>query len=138
MNKKTFLLYRKQDGGCDYTIGCGMSLSVIRASSMEEAIEIVAGTKKDWKKEALESESYEDYLDEMTHATYLLNASEDPDNDCACSTMILYEMADSRDILPILRAKLAEIDSFQESLDQKVQQEQELKEFERLKKKLGK
>lgn len=34
MSKKKFLLYREQDGGCDYTIGCGVSLSVIRASSI--------------------------------------------------------------------------------------------------------
>lgn len=38
MSKKTFLLYREQDGGCDYTIGCGVALNTIRASSIEEAI----------------------------------------------------------------------------------------------------
>lgn len=134
---KTYLLYREQEGGCDYTIGCGLSVSTIRANSMEEAIAKVVGTK-DWKKEALEDESYEDFLDELVHDTYLLNANENRDNDRACCEMTLYEVSEKKNMLPLLRKKLADIKEFRESLDQKAQSEHELKEFERLKKKLKK
>lgn len=32
-----FLLVRKQDGGCDHTIGCGVAVHEIEAASLDEA-----------------------------------------------------------------------------------------------------
>ena len=32
-----FYLFEEQDGGCDYTIGCGFRLTTLKAKSMEDA-----------------------------------------------------------------------------------------------------
>lgn len=39
-----FLLVREQSGGCDYTINCGLDVSVIVAESMAAALEQVRQT----------------------------------------------------------------------------------------------
>lgn len=35
--KKSYYLWETQDGGCDYSIGCGYRLTKIEAESLEEA-----------------------------------------------------------------------------------------------------
>ena len=133
---KTYLLYREQSDGCDYTIGCGRSLTSIKASSMEEALEKIAGLDPDWKSEISESESREDYIFSIINDSYLANA--DLDNEQSCIEMTLYEVSNEKNILPILRKKIDELKEFKIVLDKKSQDRQELKEFERLKKKFEK
>jgi hypothetical protein len=33
-----YYLYEEQDGGCDYSIGCGLRLTRLKATNMEDAI----------------------------------------------------------------------------------------------------
>jgi hypothetical protein len=44
---KKFIAHIKQDGGCDYTIGCGVNLLTIDASNIEEAKEKMKETIKE-------------------------------------------------------------------------------------------
>lgn len=136
---KTYLFYRKQEGGCDYTIGCGQTIDVFQASSMEEAVEKIVGPDIDWRKKALESKyGHDSYLSDYLHSRYLSNADDNPDNDCSCSKMFLYEVSAEQDILSILKQKIVEVKAFGKELDQKEQEREELAQYERLKKKLGK
>lgn len=41
IGEKTYIAYLEQDGGCDYTIGCGKLVIDLAADNMEEAIEII-------------------------------------------------------------------------------------------------
>ena len=54
---KKYLAYLEQDGGCDYTIGCGISKLIIEAEDIKEA--------KNKIEEILE-ESWLDLLDRCT------------------------------------------------------------------------
>lgn len=143
MIEKTFLLYRHQAPQCD---SCRASISlikVIKAVSVEEALEKIALTliDQDWKEKALdESIDYKQYLDEVILNTYLLDPKE-ADNigayDYSCFEMMLYECTSEMDVLPFFRQKITEIRDFQKVLDQKVQEKNDLKEYEQLKKRIA-
>ena len=42
---KKFLVVEEQDGGCDYTIGCGVKVSFIEAEEMRDAAKIYIDNK---------------------------------------------------------------------------------------------
>lgn len=134
---KTYLLVRRQGGGCDYTIGCGISVSSFQAESMEAAKQKIVDLEEDWKKQAREAEDPLYYLDLCIRESHIFDV--DPRNDCtACEEIDLYEISGSFDMVPILKEKLADINSFKRELETEAAQARDLKEFERLKKKLGK
>ena len=134
---KTYLLVRRQGGGCDYTIGCGISVSSFQAESMEAAKLKIVDLEEDWKKQAREAKDPLYYLDLCIRESHIFDV--DPRNDCtACEEIDLYEISGSFDMVPILKEKLADINSFKRELETEAAQARDLKEFERLKKKLGK
>lgn len=134
---KTYLLVRRQGGGCDYTIGCGISVSSFQAESMEDAERKIVDLEEDWKKQAREAEDPFYYLDLCIRESHIFDV--DPRNDCsACEEIELYEISDSLDMVPILREKLNNINAFKRELEAEVVKARDLAEFERLKKKLGK
>jgi hypothetical protein len=142
MNEKTFLLYRHQAPQCDYCRNSLQSIEIIKAVSVEEALEKIAATlmDKDWKVKASdESRDYKEYLDEMILNTYLLDPRE-ADNigayEHSCFDMILYECVSEKDVLPIFRQKISEVRDFKKLLDQKAQEKNDLEEYEQLKKRI--
>lgn len=143
MSKKTFLLYQHQAPQCDSCRASISSFKIIKAVSVEEALEKIASTliDKDWKEKALdESQDYKQYLDEVILNTYLLDPKEADDigaYEHSCFEMILYECSSEKDVLPIFRQKIAEIRDFQKVLDRKAQEKNDLEEYEHLKKRIA-
>lgn len=134
---KTYLVVRRQGGGCDYTIGCGISVGSFQAESMEAAERKIVDLDDDWKKQAKEAEDPLYYLDLCIRESSIFDV--DPRNDCSeCEEVSLYEISDSLDMVPILKEKLADINGFKKELEAEATQARDLKEFERLKKKLRK
>jgi hypothetical protein len=120
---KTYLYIRRQNGGCDYTIGCGISIEEIRAKSLEDAIDKIIDLPKDWK---------ESWDEDMIYGTGLARIDDDIDG------AELIEITSSTDIMPILQAKLKEVKAFQEEAEKKVNEDIERKKYEELKKKFEK
>jgi ribosome-associated translation inhibitor RaiA len=65
---KEFIVIKKQSNGCDYTIGCGISISYVSAESEEAAIDKIFGFNENELREAIEEhildygEKWEYYL----------------------------------------------------------------------------
>lgn len=137
---KTFLYIRRQDKGCDYTIGCGISVSYIKADSKEEAIKKIIDLPDNWKEELEEWIKEGDDIEDCYHDTiadsglgYIMS---DEYNSINSATLI--EIVDEIDMMPILEEKFAEAEAFKKGLMNKANEDAELKQYEKLKKKLGK
>jgi len=134
--KMKYYLIRVQAGqGCDYTIGCGLNVSHLRAKNKEDAIKEVIGLPDDWKESF--SKDWEDY---MYDTGYLGDAEDDMERQI--ESVDLLEVNEEIDMMPILKAKLAEVkghfQSLQDQKDLKAKEARDLAEFERLKKKFKK
>lgn len=104
---KTYLAYIEQKHGCDYTIGCGKDLSKFEAEDMKEAVYHVENALCEW------SESLFKTLKAVT----------------------VYETPSSMEInLTALRIRFADE---QRIATEKANDEKDLQEFERLKKKFN-
>lgn len=127
-----YYLFRRQSGqGCDYTIGCGLSLERLSAKTKEEAIEEVIDLPDDWQE--IEDE---DELHDILCDTGLSDA--DPAGFRPMSEVTLLEVASETDLLPILRAKLAEVNALKEKRAAQRQEEAERAQYEKLRKKFAK
>jgi hypothetical protein len=123
---KLFLLVMHQDGGCDYSIGCGTTVSTIHANSKEEAIESAIKLRKNWK-ELITEKKYE-ITDVLDTAIYVLKYS-----DTACDEISLYEISDKINLIPIITKTIEEIEKYQKTLIEKNKEENEFKKYQELK-----
>ena len=134
--KMKYYLVRVQKGeGCDYTIGCGLDVTLLSAKNKEEAIQKVIGLPSDWK------ETFsEDWEDEIYDTGYLGDA--EPNRYQQIESVSLLEVNEEIDMMPILKAKLAEVrghfQAIQDQKDLEAKEARDLVEFERLQKKFKK
>ena len=115
MNKYLFVEY--QDGGCDYTIGCGVRLTDIDAASMKEATEIFVKNVEDNHRE-----------DGILYSNHW-------DGDGTPDRISVYEVTDGGmlDMNAIWEKAQTEV----EAREMKIKEAKEREEFERLKKKFS-
>lgn len=123
-------MVRRQNNGCDYTIGCGISISELKASSMAEAIENAIDLDPNWKEKA-KSAFASDYIDDMIADSALGYLSRE--NPIVKAEILA--VVESVDLIPIIVAKLQEIDAFKDALLKETQEEKERDQYKRLKKK---
>jgi len=132
---KYYLIRVQAEQGCDYTIGCGVDVTQISAKNLGEAIQKVVGVPSDWR--STFSEGWEDYIYNEGHLGDAVI-----DRERQIESVSLLEVNEEIDMMPILKAKLAEIKShFQYLRDEKdleAKEARDLAEFERLKKKFKK
>lgn len=128
---KTFLLIKQQDNGCDYTIGCGVTVSLFKAESMEAAKKKLINLDDNWKKECQNNDNSIDFL---LHEGLISYVNEE--SDFCCTEIELYEVSDSFNMIPLLKEKTAEIEAYQKQLEEEEITAHDIKEFERLKNKL--
>lgn len=137
---KEYYYIRRQSAGCDYSIGCGVSIGRISASSKEEAIERIIGLSAEWEKEyraaVKNGKDAEDYYSDLIASTGLYTVSPNKENSIFHAQLL--EVVSDTDILPILEAKLLEISSLKDSLLKEEQEKFERKQYEKLKKKFDK
>lgn len=137
MSKK-FLYIRRQENGCDYTIGCGISVRIIKADSKEEAIKKIIDLPDNWKEELVNWIGQDNDIDGCYHDTVAdtgLSAVMDGEYENPIDSADLIEVADEIDMLPILEAKLEETEAFKKKLHEEAQEKSEREQYEKLKKK---
>lgn len=107
----------RQDGeGCDYSIGCGVRVVEVEATSRATA-----------EKLAIKSCDMDETI--KGESDYHLSGGESP-----LKKWTLYEVSKEFDLMPLLVKAQATFDE----KEKETQREEELEEFERLRKKLGK
>jgi len=127
---KTYLYIRRQGSvGCDYTIGCGIDVQRIAANSMEDAMKKIINISDDWK----ESSNPADWI--CDSGLVDVQRGEYSQNIVVAD---LIEISGEVNMIPILKTKLAEIESAQKEIDKKVSEDIEFKKYEELKKKFEK
>lgn len=130
MSKKYFL-YKEQEGqGCDYTIGCGSSFEEVEANSLNDAIDQVVDLPDDWDQVEDEDELHDNICESGISMVKI-------DNCDRLNTIELYEISKVVDLIPILKAKLAEVDAVLDGNRAKAKEAAERAQFEKLKKKFG-
>jgi len=132
-----YFLLRRQIGGCDYTIGCGISFEELSAKTREEARLEITGLHTGWQEKVRQMPvDKEDYIhDNLICETYLKDIA--PDNEQKISEMFLYEVAEEIDCLPLLESAYAEIEQFKKELDVEEHERRERLQYQRLKAKYG-
>lgn len=136
---KTYLYIRRQENGCDYTIGCGISVQHIKANSKEEAIKKIIDLPDNWKQELKTWIDEDGDIDGCYHDTICDTGMGDiMDRDNPIQNADLIEVSDETDMMPILEAKLAEAEAFKKELLNAQKEKAELEQYEKLKKKFGK
>lgn len=142
---KKFFYIRKQSEGCDYTIGCGISMRIINAPSKEEAVKKIIDLPDNWKQELqnfIEREGGD--IDGYYHDTIAdsgLGMIMPDEYENKITSAFLLEISDEScetDMLPILKDKLSETESFKKELLLKSQEVAEREQYEKLKKKFDK
>lgn len=106
-----YILVLRQDGGCDYTIGCGIKLVDLKSESQDDArVEAVAEIGDDWK----------------------------ADHEYAIQRATLLEVSTGFDLAPSLDAAKEQRKAAASERARALEAEREEQEFERLRRKLGK
>ena len=109
-----FLAHIKQNGGCDYTIGCGHAVKVLDAADATEATRMLLGDAEDG------------YGNPRCHG---------PNGDAPLKSITLYEIASVTNVDLAAHWRACEA---QEAAQKKADDDaKELAEFERLRAKLG-
>jgi hypothetical protein len=121
-----YFYVREQGGGCDYTIGCGISVEEIRAKSLDEAIEKVVGLPEDWKEYCEEDDYFCD------SGIYEISSRAE---ERKIKYARLFEVNKVVDMIPILQKHLNEVEAYRAELKIKNAADAELKQYEKLKKK---
>jgi len=128
MSKK-YYLYRKQKGeGCDYTIACGESLSLLSAKSMEEAIDEVINFPD------LSEINDEDELNDVM-CDSMSDVSDNHGYDYA--EIEILEVTSTKYLQPLIDAANKKVHALKESLSKKKVELAERQQYEKLKKKFS-
>ncbi len=136
---KYYLYRRQKNKGCDYTIGCGVQLKSLRATTREEAIkEIVGLTSPNWKEELVQSAkdvgySVDDYVHDYVMDDHTHLGDVDPKSEFAMSVVSLLEVNEEINMVPVLKSKLEELKAFQKELNDKEREKSERAQYEKLK-----
>jgi hypothetical protein len=131
MAVRKYLYIREQNGGCDHTIGCGIDIEEIEAESLEDAIEQVINFTDDYK------DLDDGQLSDQLCDSGLSGVSEDAWEYKIVAARLI-EISSSTNMMPILKAKLAEVNDFRNERKNKAKDAEELKQYEKLKKKFEK
>ncbi len=132
-NKKQFLLVLEQEGnGCDYTIGCGISIQTIWADSKEGAIAEINSLPENWQAEIDEDGDCNDILCD-TLADNISN-----DSERKCSSITLYEISSSTNMIPEIKKMVDEVNLYEKNVQDKIKEKSELEQYKKLKKKFEK
>lgn len=136
---KTFLFVQKQeDPGCDYNLGCGVKVSILRANSEEEALDKALGLPSNWQNKAIEASSSGGsllgWISDNVIAGTPLGLLE---GEFRLESAKLYEVVREVDMMPIMADKLGEIRKFEKEFNAVENEKKERAEYERLKKKFG-
>lgn len=132
---KKFLLLRQQSGeGCDYSIECGTQVEFLFASSKEEAISKIMDLHDDWRVASMDHDNPDDYL----HGLLSYESGLHKINDSykrPVKTLLLIEISEKTDLIPIFQEKINEITSFIKERSESKKIEKEIQLFNELKKK---
>ena len=133
---KKFIYIRRQTNGCDYTIGCGISATVIMAESKDEAIKKIINVDDTWKedfKQNFEDGCLEDFFYDYVAGSGLIDLHND--NDFKISSAFLYEISDETNMIPVLYSSLKKLTDFKDNLLKQAEEKSERAQYEKLKKK---
>lgn len=120
-----FYALRKENGGCDYTIGCGLDLWLLDAETLEEALlEVEGGVDLD-----------DDSMDEDDLHDALCDSPLKSSHGYLASCTIFEVTATHEVDIPAFKRR---VEAAQARISEAATKAQELAEFERLKAKLGK
>ena len=140
-----YFLYREQESeGCDYSIACGQVLCGLSATTKEDAIKEVIGLGDgELERIVKEHEANPDHLDDVLHdlpyeAGYLGDGDMSRKNERKMASVILYEVNEETDVLPLLQAKFKEIQDLRDGLRAKATEVAERKAYEKMKTKFEK
>jgi hypothetical protein len=130
---KKYMVIANQDGGCDYTIGCGVSYSIIEAEDREDALNKVVGAEEHFKTEEYDGELYRS--DESCIALSYNYQGEDYSAD----RLTIYELGDdviaNDEILAKWRESEELLEQMNAALAESEIEAEEKAEYERLKSK---
>jgi len=136
---KKFIYIRRQNNGCDYTIGCGISAKVIMAESKDEAIKKIINVDDTWKEDLIqnfEDGCLEDFFYDYVAGSGLIDLHDD--NDFKIASAVLYEVSDEINMIPVLSSSLKELTDFKDNLLEEAKEKEERAQYEKLKKKFEK
>jgi hypothetical protein len=133
-----YFYIRRQSGGCDYTIGCGISVEELSADNMEDAIKEVIDLPDDWKSQCEEGgeDNFDDNLHEMLADCGLGDILDR--NEFRIESGEILEVKNIVNMMPILKEKLQEVYAFKKEFEDKTQSDSERALYEKLHKKYGK
>jgi hypothetical protein len=133
-----YFYIRRQSGGCDYTIGCGISVEELLADNMEDAIQEVIDLPNDWKSACEDGgeDNFDDYLHDMLADSGLGDILDR--NEFRIESGEILEVKNIVNMMPILKEKLQEVYAFKKEFEDKTQSDSERALYEKLHKKYGK
>jgi len=127
--------------GCDYSIGCGIRVTDLRAKTMEEAVKEVIDIEDDWKEFVDELEHEDDFCDLFCTQFDSLNRVPSDKADYPESWQIsdcyILEVSETKNMIEMLRNKRREIEDHIEKAKEKLAKDRRRQEFEKLKKEFG-
>ncbi len=116
-----YYVVKKQNGGCDYTIGCGIRIEKLRAKSMQEAISEVMDLPEDWLQ-------MEDINEE-----YLGNSIDDMLDYYNLTECKILKVSDEVDMLPIMKKEQIKIKEVKSLAVKEKAEKEEREKYEALK-----
>jgi hypothetical protein len=131
--KKFIAVFEQNGSGCDYTIGCGISVYTIEAESLESAKLQCMDLDINWEKDLLNAED-SDEIEDILHQSSLYRFA-DPDSETQCKNIMLYEISNTYDMIPEFKNKLKEIKIKVSELEKKQKLEKEKAQYLKLKNK---
>lgn len=139
MNKKYFVYKIQKQEGCDYTIGCGISLEELEATSMNEAIEQVIDLPDSWREDfkKMDKDEWHDYIHDTILDRIRCSSSKDEkefNREFELEEINILEVSKVVDLIPLIKSKKEEVHLFLS----KEKKSDEFKEYKRLKKKFEK
>ena len=136
---KFFLLRQQRGGGCDYTIGCGLTFTALRARTKEDAIKEVSGLGDNWKEDIMKGAETTGYSIGTYINDYVICDSGLSDVDVSdrphVDQITLFAVDEEMDITPTLKGLLAEVKAFESEFHQHEKEKAERAQYEALKKK---
>ena len=138
---KSYYVIRRQSAGCDYTIGCGISVEQINAKNMEEAIEQAIELPADWEARALKAindgKNCADWINDNLICGSLLGNKSAWEH--KLKSVIIVEVTGKEvEVLPMVDKKYDEVMAFQKAHEVKAEEKEERKLLEKLKRKYEK